>query len=208
MAKQESLLAGAAFQSILARIRILRLWAAFALAAAVVLSFLSAQEGNVDWESLAIAVAVVLLVGTAVYPLNDVYDLEVDKKAHPNRPIVRGEITTRQAQIQAYVMIVGGGHSILLSGHRWSRSCHDCGGISDRVLLGKEEIGSGGKRTDQCLVQRCSDVWYRYEPTSRAACDHRPRRRPALTASVFTRNREGHSGYGLRWGLGKKDSPD
>lgn len=107
MLAQASLPRHGFLQTLSARFRILRPWAFVALAAAVTLSFLLA-ESRLSFPEYPAALIVVLLIGTAAFPLNDALDLEGDRIAHPNRPLVKGELTEKQAKMQGYLMLFAG----------------------------------------------------------------------------------------------------
>lgn len=84
--------------------KLLRLWNGLIAALAVLLSVLVAAGWNdIDdsiYEILLGTVIVILFVG-AGNSLNDYFDIETDRIAHPNRPLAKGTIPARSALYSA-----------------------------------------------------------------------------------------------------------
>jgi geranylgeranylglycerol-phosphate geranylgeranyltransferase len=87
--------------------KLLRLWNG-AIAALGLLLGATVAIGISNLEShlfdLALGATIVVLFVGAGNSLNDYYDVEVDRIAHPKRPIVRGTISRRTALLSAGVM--------------------------------------------------------------------------------------------------------
>jgi len=79
----------------------------------LIAAFMAAGTGMIDyWQNLIIGVFVVFTFVAGGNSLNDYIDVEIDRTAHPERPVVTGEITRIQARnIGAGMLIL----SILLS---------------------------------------------------------------------------------------------
>lgn len=87
--------------------RLLRLWNGFIAALAVLLGVLVAtgwsELGN-ELYSTILGVAIVILFMGAGNALNDYFDVENDRLAHPSRPLVTGTISRRAALYSAGVL--------------------------------------------------------------------------------------------------------
>lgn len=66
-------------------------------AAGVAAGGLVASSGSPDWGSLTAAAASAFLGVAGGNALNDYFDVEIDRRAHPQRPIPRGDLTRNQA---------------------------------------------------------------------------------------------------------------
>lgn len=73
-----------------------------------VASFMASGTGIVDhWTGLLISVAVVFMFISGGNALNDSIDAEIDKTAHPERPVPSGRMTAEQARKIGIAMLAG-----------------------------------------------------------------------------------------------------
>lgn len=85
---------------------IIRPWAGFSVVVMVVVAyFVTAATVVVDWD-LIVLISAIFLIGSAGFPLNDIYDLEIDKHAHKERPLVRGHMSVPAAKVQVIAMLL------------------------------------------------------------------------------------------------------
>jgi len=89
-----------ALSKIMEYMKLLRLWngliAALAVLLAVLVSLGWEDIGDRFWEMITGVVIVIIFMG-AGNSLNDYFDVENDRVAHPNRPLVKGTINKRNA---------------------------------------------------------------------------------------------------------------
>ncbi|MBR4685645.1 MAG: geranylgeranylglycerol-phosphate geranylgeranyltransferase [Candidatus Methanomethylophilaceae archaeon] len=75
--------------------------------AILIAAFMAAGTGMIDyWQNLVIGFAVVFTFIAGGNSLNDFIDVEIDKTAHPGRPVPSGELTPIQARNIGIVMLV------------------------------------------------------------------------------------------------------
>lgn len=75
--------------------------------AILIAAFMAAGTGMIDyWQNLVIGFAVVFTFIAGGNSLNDFIDVEIDKTAHPDRPVPSGELTPIQARNIGIVMLV------------------------------------------------------------------------------------------------------
>jgi len=72
----------------------------------LIAAFMAAGTSMVDyWENLIIGVLIVFTFVAGGNSLNDYIDVEIDRTAHPDRPVVTGEISPKNARNVALVML-------------------------------------------------------------------------------------------------------
>ena len=75
--------------------------------AILIAAFMAAGTSMVDyWQNLIIGFFIVFTFIAGGNSLNDYIDVEIDKTAHPERPVVSGEITPTQAKNVGILMLV------------------------------------------------------------------------------------------------------
>jgi geranylgeranylglycerol-phosphate geranylgeranyltransferase len=121
-------------------------------AAAVAASAVVAGAGRPDLVHVALAAASAAAIAGAGNSLNDAGDADVDRQAHPERPIPRGDATPRQARILAY----GGFGAGILLGAAVGRPTAAVAGSAVVLLMAYERglkgRGLAGNATVSLLV--------------------------------------------------------
>ena len=94
------------WSAVLAPFWIIRPWAGFSVVVMVIVAyFVTAATVVVDWDFIVL-ISAIFLIGSAGFPLNDIYDLEIDRRAHKERPLVRGHMSVSAAKVQAIAMLL------------------------------------------------------------------------------------------------------
>ena len=100
--------ASAATSRLLAYCRLFRLPNVFTAVADVAMGFLFVQQKLLPWTvfvGLALSSTLLYVAGMV---LNDVYDVEQDRRERPKRPIPAGDITLSVARRLGYLLLLGG----------------------------------------------------------------------------------------------------
>ncbi len=75
--------------------------------AILIAAFMAAGTSMIDsWINLVIGIVVVFTFIAGGNSLNDYIDVEIDRTAHPDRPVVTGEITPKQARNVGVLMLL------------------------------------------------------------------------------------------------------
>jgi 4-hydroxybenzoate polyprenyltransferase len=89
-------------------LRLMRLPNVFTAVADVLMGFVFARHSFSPGGALACLVAASALLYTAGMILNDVFDVEIDRKERPQRPLPAGQIPFGQARALGFVMLLMG----------------------------------------------------------------------------------------------------
>ena len=89
-------------------LRLMRLPNVFTAVADVLMGYVFARHSFSPGGALLCLVTASALLYTAGMVLNDVFDLEIDKKERPQRPLPSGQIAVAQARILGFVMLLLG----------------------------------------------------------------------------------------------------
>ncbi len=108
--------ATAATGSLLAYLQLFRLPNVFTAIADVVAGYLLVHPSLLPVPAFALLVLSSCLLYSAGMVLNDVYDLEVDRKERPGRPLPSGRVDVAWARILGYGMLVSGIAAASLTG--------------------------------------------------------------------------------------------
>ena len=93
---------------LLAYLQLFRLPNVFTAAADVLMGYLVTQPSLERWQVVAPLVAASCLLYTAGMVLNDAFDVDIDARERPERPIPSGRISLRTAKLLGYELLVLG----------------------------------------------------------------------------------------------------
>ena len=94
-------------------LRLFRIPNVFTAIADIAMGFLLVQQGPTPPVALLLLAGSSALIYTAGMVLNDVFDIDIDRRERPERPLPAGRISLRSAQAIGIGMLVGG---VLLAG--------------------------------------------------------------------------------------------
>jgi 4-hydroxybenzoate polyprenyltransferase len=93
------------FRSFYAYIRIIRPWTGCSLLIGVLAVYwIAASQMTMD-SRLVLLMAILFLISSAAFPLNDIWDQRIDGVAHKERPLALGQISARNVRIEANSML-------------------------------------------------------------------------------------------------------